>query len=36
MTGSKIDSAKKLLATGVPPRDVAKDLGGTLATSIAA
>jgi DNA invertase Pin-like site-specific DNA recombinase len=36
MTGSKIDSAKKLLATGVPRRDVARDLGGTLAISIAA
>ena len=27
MTDSKIDSAKKLLSIGVPPRDVAKDLG---------
>jgi len=27
MTDSKIESAKKLLANGVPPRDVAKNLG---------
>jgi DNA invertase Pin-like site-specific DNA recombinase len=27
MTGSKIQSAKKLLASGVPPRDVAKNFG---------
>ncbi|EMD3059758.1 recombinase family protein, partial [Salmonella enterica] len=27
MTSSKIESAKKLLASGIPPRDVAKDLG---------
>jgi hypothetical protein len=26
MTGSKIESARKLLASGIPPRDVAKDL----------
>jgi len=26
MTDSKIESAKKLLANGVPPRDVAKNL----------
>lgn len=32
MTDSKIDSAKKLLFGGVPPRDVAKDLGVSLAT----
>jgi DNA invertase Pin-like site-specific DNA recombinase len=32
MTDSKIDSAKKLLSSGVPPRDVAKDLGVSLAT----
>lgn len=32
LTDSKIDSAKKLLASGVPPRDVAKDLGVSLAT----
>jgi DNA invertase Pin-like site-specific DNA recombinase len=32
MTDSKIDSAKKLLSIGVPPRDVAKDLGVSLAT----
>ena len=27
MTDSKIESAKKLLASGVPPKDVAKNLG---------
>ena len=27
MTDSKIESAKKLLASGIPPRDVAKNLG---------
>ena len=27
MTGSRIQSAKKLLASGVPPRDVASNLG---------
>ena len=27
MTNSKIESARKLLASGVPPRDVAKNLG---------
>ena len=32
MTDSKIESAKKLLATGVPPRDVAKDLGVSVPT----
>ena len=32
MTDSKIDSAKKLLSSSVPPRDVAKDLGVSLAT----
>lgn len=32
MTDSKIVSAKRLLASGVPPRDVAKDLGISLAT----
>ena len=32
MTDSKIASAKRLLASGVPPRDVAKDLGASLAT----
>jgi DNA invertase Pin-like site-specific DNA recombinase len=32
MTGSKIESAKKLLASGIPPRDVAKDLGVSVAT----
>lgn len=32
MTDSKIISAKRLLHSGVPPRDVAKDLGISLAT----
>jgi DNA invertase Pin-like site-specific DNA recombinase len=32
MTDSKIQSAKKLLASGVPPRDVAKNLGVSLPT----
>ncbi|MTK64798.1 MAG: recombinase family protein [Methanobacterium sp.] len=32
MTESKIESAKKLLASGVPPRDVAKDLGVSIPT----
>lgn len=32
MTKSKLVSAKKLLAAGVPPRDVAKDLGVSLPT----
>ncbi|WP_300318957.1 recombinase family protein [Accumulibacter sp.] len=32
MTDSKIDSAKKLLATGMPPRDVAKKLGVSAST----
>lgn len=32
MTDSKIQSAKKLLATGVPPRDVAKNLGVSVPT----
>jgi DNA invertase Pin-like site-specific DNA recombinase len=32
MTGSKIESAKKLLANGVPPKDVAKDLGVSVPT----
>lgn len=32
MTGSKIESAKKLLANGVPPRDVAKNLGVSVPT----
>ena len=32
MTDSKIHSAKKLLANGVPPRDVAKDLGVSVPT----
>jgi len=32
MTDSKLTSAKKLLSSGVLPRDVAKDLGVSLAT----
>ena len=32
MTDSKIQSAKKLLANGVPPRDVAKNLGVSVPT----
>jgi len=32
MTESKMDSAKKLLASGIPPRDVAKDLGISVPT----
>ncbi len=32
MTDSKIKSAKKLLASGVPPRDVAKNLGVSVPT----
>jgi DNA invertase Pin-like site-specific DNA recombinase len=32
MTTSKIESAKKLLADGMPPRDVAKDLGVSIPT----
>ena len=32
MTDSKIESAKKLLSNGVPPRDVAKDLGVSVPT----
>ena len=32
MTDSKIASAKRLLASGVPPRDDSKDLGVSLAT----
>lgn len=32
MTDSKIVSAKKLLASGVPPRDVAKNLGVSVPT----
>lgn len=32
MTSSKIESAKKLLASGIPPRDVAKDLGVSVPT----
>ncbi len=32
MTASKIESAKKLLASGVPPKDVAKNLGVSIPT----
>ena len=32
MTDSKIESAKKLLANGVPPKDVAKNLGVSIPT----
>ncbi len=32
MTNSKIESARKLLASGVPPRDVAKNLGVSVPT----
>jgi DNA invertase Pin-like site-specific DNA recombinase len=32
MTESKIESAKKLLANNVPPRDVAKNLGASVPT----
>ncbi len=32
MTDNKIESAKKLLATGTPPRDVAKNLGISIPT----
>ncbi|MBY0358202.1 MAG: hypothetical protein K2W82_09400 [Candidatus Obscuribacterales bacterium] len=32
MTDSKIKSAKKLLATGMPPREVARDLGISMPT----
>ena len=32
MTDSKVESAKKLLAGGVPPRDVARNLGVSLPT----
>jgi DNA invertase Pin-like site-specific DNA recombinase len=32
MTDSKIESAKKLLADGLPPRDVAKNLGVSIPT----
>ncbi len=32
MTGSKIESAKKLLASGVPAKDVAKNLGVSVPT----
>ncbi|CDH29461.1 invertase-like protein (modular protein) [Xenorhabdus bovienii str. Jollieti] len=32
MTDSKIESAKKLLTSGVPPKDVAKNLGVSVPT----
>jgi transposase-like protein len=32
MTDSKIASAKKLLTNGVPPRDVARNLGVSIPT----
>ena len=32
MTDSKIESAKKLLANGIPPRDVAKNPGVSIPT----
>lgn len=32
MTASKIESAKKLLASGIPPKDVAKNLGVSIPT----
>jgi len=32
MTDSKIESTKKLLADGVLPRDVAKNLGASVLT----
>lgn len=32
MTDSKIESARKLLASGVPPHDVAKNLGVSVPT----
>ncbi len=32
MTDSKLASAKKLLESGISPKDVAKDLGVSLAT----
>ena len=32
MTDSKIESAKKLLTSGIPPRDVAKNLGVSVPT----
>jgi DNA invertase Pin-like site-specific DNA recombinase len=32
MTDSKIESAKKLLASGIPPRDVAENLGVSIPT----
>ena len=32
MTANKIESAKKLLASGVPPKDRAKNLGASIPT----
>jgi transposase len=32
MTDSKIESAKKLLTSGIPPKDMAKNLGVSIPT----
>ena len=32
MTSSKVESAKKLLSSGVPPKDVAQNLGVSIPT----
>lgn len=32
MTGSKIASAKRLLASGVPPKDASQNLGASIRT----
>jgi DNA invertase Pin-like site-specific DNA recombinase len=32
MTDSKIEAARRLLASGVPPKDVAKNLGVSIPT----
>ena len=32
MTGSKVEAAKQLLASGTPPREVASNLGVSIAT----
>lgn len=34
MTDSKIESARKLLVSGVPPRDVARNLGVSVPTTL--
>ena len=34
MTDSKIESAQKLLASGVPPKDVAKNLGVSIISTL--